>query len=98
MVEAVERVTEEVSTEALRVCRRGAVSKVLSMESGMDMVHIQRQIVHLSKQDPSKIGGRGRGRMGVRIVLLMDHLVIGITTGIKAGHPRDRLLRATLET
>ena len=96
MVEAVERVTEEVSTEALRVCRRGAVSKVLSMESGMDMVHIQRQIVHLSKQDPSKIGGRGR--MGVRIVLLMDHLVIGITTGIKAGHPRDRLLRATLET
>ena len=76
--------------------------QVLSMESGMDMDvgPIQRLVGHLSKQDlckyPTKIGGRGR--MDVRIALLLDHRIIGIMSGTKADHLKDRLLRAILAT
>ena len=85
--------------EVLMLCRQ-----VLSTESGMDMDMdvgpIQRLVGHLSKQDlckyPTKIGGRGR--MDVRIALLLDHRIIGIMSGTKADHLKDLLLRAILAT
>ena len=102
MVEAVEWVTEEVSTEGLclMVRRRGVVRKVLSMESGMeiDPGPIQRLVGPLSKQElckyPIKIGGRGR--VDMTIALFLDHMIIRIMVSIKAGHLRDRFLRAIL--
>ena len=73
------------------------------MEGGMDMDvgPTQRLGGFLSsKQDlckyPTKIGGRGR--MDVRIALLMDLRIIGIMSGTKADHLKDRFLRAILAT